>query len=166
MKLNSGLLKKQAEIYGIRVVYKLLPEGLLGEANADAMTITLDMGLLDDPRQHACVLAEEIGHILLPPRPGHVRYHSRGFYQQENCSLIKHTVAQDERKARDWATSVLLGHVTLCRIQSIGATSIKGLADCLGTEPWLITHRISYLRRKEHAGGRKAKWRDLIKRQK
>ena len=28
------------------------------------MTVILDPGLLDNPGQHVCVLAEEIGHIL------------------------------------------------------------------------------------------------------
>lgn len=144
--IDLDLLKKQAEIFVIRIIYKPLPDGLHGESNADTMTVTLDAKLLDNPRQHLCVLAEEIGHI--PPRPGHTRYQSKGFYSREDCSMIKHTVAQDERKARDWAISLLLGNVDLSRIMEVGARSINELADYFGVEPWFMSHRIGYLQRK------------------
>ena len=115
------------------------------------------MSLLDNPRQAKCVLAEEIGHILFPPRPGHIRYHSKNFYEKENCSMIKCTVVQDERLARDWATNILLGNVDSCHIVAVGARSVGELADHFDVEPWLIEHRIGYLRRKARENGQKVK---------
>lgn len=164
MRSSLELLKSQAKIYGISILYEKLEDGLLGKADAETKTITLDPSVLDNPRQHICVMAEEIGHILFPPRPGHVRYHSKGFYQTENCSTTKNTVAQDERKARDWATGVLLGHVDIARIKEVGARSIGELADHFEVEPWFIDHRIGYLRRKARDNGQKIKWRELIRR--
>ena len=47
-----------------------------GYADASKRLIVMDKSLLEKPRHHKCVLAEEIGHILFPPRPGHVAYHT------------------------------------------------------------------------------------------
>lgn len=150
--------------YGIRVFYVNLPDDLLGRANARTKTIILNTSLKENPREEKCVLLEEIGHIIYPPRPGHIRYHSKGFYKRENCSLIKHTVAQDERKARDWATNVLLGNVEFCHIKSVEASTISELADYFDVEPWFMEHWIGYLRRKASDNGRNVKWRDFISR--
>jgi hypothetical protein len=164
MRTDAEYLKEMAEIYGIRIKSISLPKGLLGKASAVTKTIYLDVSLLDNPRQAKCVLAEEIGHILFPPRPGHIRYHSKNFYEKENCSMIKCTVAQDERLARDWATNILLGNVDSCHIVAAGARSVGELADHFDVEPWLIEHRIGYLRRKARENGQKVKWRGLIRR--
>lgn len=146
--VDSELLFRWAKKMGIRIVYTTLRQDCLGRANAAKKLIKLELSLKDNPRQLKCVLAEEIGHILFPPRPGHVSYHAKDFYEKENCSMIKHTVAQDERLARDWATSVLLGHVDWSRIKSVGAKSVSELADYFDVEPWFMEHRIGYLRRK------------------
>ncbi|MEG6512469.1 hypothetical protein [Desulforamulus ruminis] len=94
------------------------------------------------------MLTEEIGHIIHSPRPGHIRYHSENFYQTENYSMIKNTVAQDERRALDWATGVLLGNVDFDRIKVVGTSSVGQLAEYFDVEPWFMEHRIGYLRRK------------------
>lgn len=162
MRITTELLIKQAEIYGIKIIQKILPEGLLGEADADTLTISLDKGM--DNCQTRDVLAEEIGHMVLPPRPGHIRYHSRSFHKNKNCSMIKHIVAQDERLARDWATRLLLGNVDLEEIKNVSANNIAELANHFEVDPWFIEHRIGYLRRKKRESGNKAKWKELIKR--
>lgn len=164
MKISLELLMSQAKAYGIRVFYKTLHDDLLGEANAETKTITLDVSLLDNPRSLKCVLAEEIGHIVHPPRPGHIRYHSRGFHRREDYSMIKTTVAQDERKARDWATSVLIPDVEFNRMVANGDYSLSELMEYYDVEQWFLEHKISYYRRKERNKGRKVKWRDLIRR--
>lgn len=165
--ISIDKLSAMAKNLGIRVIFKNLKKhrpGLLGMADAESKTITIDESLLKNQRELRCVLSEEIGHIVYPPRSGHVAYHSKGFYQAENCSVIKHTVAQDERKALDWATGVLLGHVEFDRIKAVGARSISELADYFDVEPWFIEHRIGYLRRKVRDAGQKVRWRDLIRR--
>lgn len=160
---NEGLFV-WARALDIKVVFINLRPGLLGKANAARKLIILALSLKDNPRELKCVLAEEIGHILFPPRPGHIRYHSKGFHDREDCSMVKHTVAQDERKALDWATSVLLGNVDFARIKSVGAKDVNELADYFDVEPWFMEHRIGYLRRKAEDSGQKVRWRDIIRR--
>jgi len=162
--MNIDILFVWAKALDIKVMFTKMQTGLYGRADASKKLILLDISLQDNPRSLKCILAEEIGHILIPPRPGHIRYHSKGFYKREDCSLIKYSVAQDERKARDWATSVLLGNVDLSRIKEVGSSSINELADYFDVEPWFMEHRIGYLRRKEREIGRKVKWREIIRR--
>lgn len=165
MKITIDTVKSICGIYGIKIIYDSLPGGLMGRANARTKTIILDASLRDNPKEEKCVLLEEVGHIIFPPRPGHIRYHSRGFYKREDCSTIKHTVAQDERKARDWATSVLLGNVDIARIKEAGVYSLNELANHFDVTPWFMEHRIGYLRRKGYDNGQKIKWREIIKRE-
>lgn len=149
MRISIDLLKSQATIYGISIFYKKLPRGLLGFADAETMTIKLDHSLLKNSRQHKCVLAEEIGHILCPPRPGHIRYHSIGFWRTEGTSCIKAVVAQDERKALDWATGVLLPDSEFSKIiESDGGYTVGQIAELLDVEPWIVEHKLGYYRRK------------------
>lgn len=164
MIISLDLLKNKTMDYGINIFYKKLPSGLLGVADAEAMSIELDHSLLKNTRQHKCVLAEEIGHILHPPRPGHVRYHSMGFWQTEGTSCIKAIVAQDERKALDWATGVLLPDVEFNRIMENGGYSLNEIAEMFEVERWMVDHKIGYYRRKERDRGRRVRWRELIRR--
>ncbi|OPY64130.1 MAG: hypothetical protein A4E56_00184 [Pelotomaculum sp. PtaU1.Bin065] len=121
----------------------------------------------DNPIQEKCVLAHEIGHILFPPRPGHARYHSRGFHDLEfnERSTTKATVAQDERLAQDWAITVLMSNVEFNRImEQEEKMSIPKIAEYFEVEQSFVKDRIAYYRRKEEAAGRKVlRWRDLIK---
>ncbi|HBX22620.1 MAG TPA: ImmA/IrrE family metallo-endopeptidase [Desulfotomaculum sp.] len=153
-----------AKALKIRIIYKKLNPGLLGRADATKMVVTLDPSLRDKPRELKCVLAEEIGHILYPPRPGHIRYHSMGFWETDNCGQTKITVAQDERKALDWATSVLMPDVEFNRIMEEGNHYLWEIADEFGVEQWFLEHKIGYYRLKAREMGRKVKWRDLIRR--
>jgi len=157
-----------ARLFGITVVFKNLQKkhpGLLGVADAENMRVTLDSSLKNTPLQLRCILAEEIGHILFPPRPGHIRYHSRGFWDIDHYerSNIKHIVAQDERKAIDWATNILLPNVELSHIMSIGARNIYELADYYDVEPWFMAFKINYLKRKARTHGEKVRWKDILK---
>lgn len=165
-KVTTELLIAQADIYGIEVETETLPDGLLGKANAEIKTITMNTSIEHISRLYKCVLAEEIGHILYPPRPGHVRYHSTGFVnlhfnQRGNTKII---VAQDERKALDWATSILIPDVEFDRIMEAGNYTIWEITERFDVERWLVDHKIGRYRRKEMDQGRKVKWRDIIKR--
>ena len=164
MNISLDTLKSLAVIYGISIVYEKLPKGLLGKANAETKTITLDVLLKDNPRQHKCVLAEEIGHIIIPPRPGHIRYHSLDSWRCENFGLTKTIVAQDERKALDWATGVLIPNVEFDRIMAKGSYTLWEIEEVFEVERWLVEHKIGYYRRKQRDMGRRVKWRDLIRR--
>jgi len=167
MKIKSeDLLFHWVRAMGVKVIFSRLQPRLLGIADAGSMTITLAQSIKDRPRQLRCILAEEVGHILFPPRPGHVRYHSTRFVELESTeqSNIKATVAQDERKALQWATSVLMPDVEFSRAQENGADTIGKLADWFDVEPWFVMVKISYLRRKDRENGQRIKWRDIIKR--
>lgn len=140
--------------------------GLLGKADASKRLITLDHSLTNYRREHKCVLAEEIGHILHPPRPGHVAYHARGYYDTdhiERCN-IRATVAQDERKALDWATGVLMPDVEFWRIVEKGENTLYQLADWFDVTDWFVRIKIGYVRRKARDHGKKFKWNDIIRR--
>jgi hypothetical protein len=163
---NAETIKDICHIYGIKIFYAILPDDLLGRANSRTKTIILNNSLKDNPREEKCVLLEEIGHIIYPARPGHTRYHSKDFLTRESCSLIRHTVAQDERLARDWATNVLLKNIDFDRIKEVGARSINELANYFDVEPWFMEQRIKYLRRKAHDNGQKVMWRDFMSREK
>jgi Zn-dependent peptidase ImmA (M78 family) len=165
-KITLEILKNTAEILGIKIVYAKLPPGLLGKANAETKIISLNVSLRDNPVQEKCVLAHEIGHVLYPPRPGHIRYYSRNFldlnfYERSN---IKAIVDQDERKALDWATRVLMPDGEFNRIAEEGNYSLKEIADFFDVEPWLVEHKVGYYRRKQRDAGKKIRWRDIIRR--
>jgi hypothetical protein len=155
-----------ARKFKITVVYENLCKGHLGKADADKRIVTLDFSLLDKPRELKCVLAEEIGHILFPARPGHVRYHSEEFIyldHDEQCN-IKAIVAQDERKALQWATSVLIPDVEFWRVKESGVDTIYGFAEWFDVEEWFVRLKIGYLRMKAREDGQRLKWRDIIRR--
>lgn len=166
MIINIDAIEEICRIYRIKVFYANLHEDLLGRANARTKTIILNASLKDNPREEKCVLLEEIGHIIYPARRGHTRYHSKDFLKREDCSLISHNVAQDERLARDWATNILLNDVDFNRIKEVGACTVDELAAYFDVEPWFMEHRIKYLRRKAKINGQKVRWRDFLTRDK
>lgn len=166
MEINADIIKEICHIYDIKIYYVNLPDELLGRANARTKSIILNMSLKDNPREEKCVLLEEIGHIIYPARRGHSRYHSKDFLKREDCSLISHTVAQDERLARDWATNILLNNVEFNRIKEVGASTVNELADFFDVEPWFMEHRIKYLHRKAKDNGQRVRWRDFLIRDK
>jgi len=148
----------------IRVIFKKLPLGLLGKAEASKKVVMLDQSLKDKPRELKCVMAEEIGHILYPPRPGHIRYHSTGFWENDNCGQTKILVAQDERMALDWATSVLMPDVEFSRIMDNGNYTLCEIEEEFEVTQWFVAHKIGYYRRQQWELGRRVKWRNLIRR--
>lgn len=155
-----------AQGLGIKISVKDLQSkkpGLLGKANAKTKEIELDISLLDDTRKHKCVLAEEIGHILYPPRQGHTAYHSRNFFNYDNRGNIEAIVAQDERKALDWATNVLISDVEFYRVIKNNVTLFQ-LTEYFDVDEWFMRHKIAYVRRKARNEGTKLKWRDIIRR--
>lgn len=165
--ITTDRLFMWASIFGIKVVFKNLKglhPGPLGLADAEKKIIELDQSLKDSPRQLKTILAEEIGHMFYPPRPGHIRYHSRGFWQREDCESIRQTVAQDERKALDWATGVLMPDVDFRRIMEAGNMTLAEIAECYEVDPLFAKHKVNYYRRKERISGRNIKWRNVIRR--
>lgn len=141
--------------------------GLLGMADASRGLITLDFSLRDHPREHKCVLAEEIGHILHPPRPGHVAYHCRGYYDYDSIeqSMLRITVAQDERDALDWATGVLMPDVEFWRVIKEGTVTLHQLIDHFEVTGWFARIKIGYIRRKARDQGQRVRWRDVVRRE-
>lgn len=147
-KVSTDLLLYWAEKMGIKIIFTKLRKGCLGRADAARKIIKLDVSLRDNHPRLRSVLTEEIGHIIFPPMPGHIRYHSRSFYKSENCGLIQKNVAQDERLARDWATGVLMPDVEFNRILEDGSYSISDIAEIFEVEKWFVEHKVRYYRRK------------------
>lgn len=157
-----------AYLYGIKILVKDLQSdkpGLLGKANARKKTIHLDSSIVHRRRLHRSVIAEEIGHILYPPRSGHTAYHSITYYDLENRGNIEAIVAQDERMALDWATGVLVTNVEFWGAIKDNVNLLWELAEYFDVEEWFMRHKIAYIRRKARKCGHKLKWRDIIMRQ-
>lgn len=164
--INLDHLEWWADFLGVKVCYTHLPKGMLGRAHADIKVIKLDKSLKVNNRLLKCVMAEEIGHILYPPRPGHVRYHSKAYWQTEYVerSNLKVIVAQDERAALDWATGVLMPDVEFWRAVSESVNTIPQLIEYFDVEDWIVRHKVGHIRRQARSEGRRLKWRDIIKR--
>ena len=148
-----------------RNLRKMHPD-LLGMADASNRTIALDQTLNQSPRQLRCVFAEEIGHIMFPPRPGHIRYHSKQYIEANHIdrSIIQHTVAQDERKALQWATGFLMPNVEFWQAVEEGANTVISLNDWFDVETWFTHLKIGFIRRQVRDDGWRLRWRDVIRR--
>lgn len=168
--ISTDLLFYWAREYGIRVVFKPLQvhhPGRLGIADTAKKIIKLDISLESMPQLLKCVFAHEIGHFIYPPRPGHIRYHSRSYIDIDHRerSNIKAIVHQDERLALRWATSILLPDVEFSRIMTSGNYTVNEIADYFDVDPLFVRIKIGYYRAKERERGRKTRWRDLIRRE-
>ena len=153
----------------IRVIFANLRKqnpDYLGKADAATRTITLDISLRDNYRQLKCVLSEEIGHILYPPCCGHIRYHSRAYWQTDHLtrSKMQYNVAKDERMALDWATGILITDEQILSAKDRGINTLPLIAEYFDVEPWIVSLKIGYIRRKGWENGIKYKWTDFIDR--
>ncbi|MCL5781509.1 MAG: hypothetical protein M1119_11600 [Firmicutes bacterium] len=137
---------------------------LLGRANAETRIIELDESLINRPKLLKCILAEEIGHILFPPRVGHIIYHSKEYwkYNSSDRNNIKALVAQDERLALDWATSILVPDVEFWRIIGEGVNTVWELADFFDVEDWFMCIKINYINRKTGFTKNKLNFKNII----
>jgi Zn-dependent peptidase ImmA (M78 family) len=153
---------------GIKLDYSSLRQfggGILGMFTVHpkvGLFILLDESLLSSPREHRCVLAEEIGHALCPPRQGHIRFHRRRYNAADNDAII---VAQDERKALLWATSFLVPDVDFWRTATkCGLNTVPELAEHFCVTEWFVRAKIGFVRRQARGQGVKLRWSDIIKR--
>ncbi len=113
--------------------------------------MTLDNSLKFCTREQKCVLAEEIGHVLYPLRPGHIAYQARGYYDIDNIerSMIKAFVAQYKRRALDWASNALIqDDVEFWRALKEGESTLYDLHEYFSVTEWFLRLKIGYIRRK------------------
>ena len=168
MIITLEKLYEIAHLYKINIDYRDLHNqqhhGLDGYADAEKRLIVLDMSLLDNLRHHKCVLAEEVGHILFPPRPGHLAYHMSSYYELDHYdrSHIKAVVAQDERKAIQWATNFLIPDIELGRSIEDGKKTVYEFAEIFEVEKWFMLFRLNFYKRQNRKNGRKTKWNDIV----
>jgi hypothetical protein len=163
---NLFILTTKLDIeVGFENLRKIHPD-LLGMADASRRKIVLDKSLDKSPRQLKCVLSEEIGHILHPPRPGHIRYHSKQYIDTDHIdrSMIKHIVAQDERKALQWATSFIIPNVEFWRAIDEGINTIYSLVDWFDVEKWFMLLKIGFIKRQAREYGHRLKYKDFLRR--
>ncbi|RJX18548.1 MAG: hypothetical protein C4570_06625 [Ammonifex sp.] len=136
------------------------------EAYTRFPAIHLDKSLECRPRQHRCVLAEEIGHVCYPPRPGHVAYHVAGSWNSldyEARDGLAVIVAQDERKALKWATGLLIPNSAFWRFAGKGPQSMEDWLEEFDVERWFLEAKIGLIRVSQPPRQR-LQWRNLIKR--
>lgn len=128
--------------------------------------IVIDKSLLRQPRHHRCVLAEEVGHLLYPPRPGHVSYHIAQSWDnldspsRENLSVL---VAQDERKALQWATRMLIPDPVFWEYVDTGPHEIWEWLEEFEVEKWFFEVKVGLVRAQQPIRLR-LRWREILKR--
>jgi hypothetical protein len=156
-----------ASLLGARVTYSNLHAVHTRlEAYTRFPVIHLDRSLECRPRQHRCVLAEEVGHICYPPRPGHVAYHVADSWDKldhaarDNLAVI---VAQDERKALQWATGLLIPDSAFWRFAEKGPHRLEDWLEEFDVERWFLEAKIGLLRVSQPPKKR-LKWREIIQR--
>jgi len=135
------------QIFNIKIIFKKLDKEIFGLASGEKGLIILDDSLRFNQKKQKCVLAEEIGHLLIPPRPGHMVYYTTGYrnYDYHKRSTIRTTVAQDEFKALKWAANILISDVELNKLIKSNYGNICELADYFGVEVWFMQLKLKLM---------------------
>jgi hypothetical protein len=141
-----------------RNLSKIHPEFI---AYAEPPYVYLDPKLDKLPRQKKCILLEEIGHCLYPPRAQHVAYHGAKFRSltQSSRDNLAVLVAKDEHLALQWGTSILIPDEAFWDFARIGPHELWEWIEHFDVEDWFMRTKIGFMRRKHPF-----KWRDIIKR--
>jgi hypothetical protein len=128
--------------------------------------ITLDVSLRDKPRQHKCVLAEEIGHALYPPGANHISYHIAGGWAELNFlsrGNIEYSVGQDERHALKWATGLLIPDQAFWEYADDGRCFVWEWCEYFDVEQWFFEMKVGFIRAGQDPR-RRMKWREIVRR--
>ncbi|WP_288959447.1 hypothetical protein [uncultured Aminobacterium sp.] len=121
----------------------------------------MDKSLLSRERQHKCVLAEEVGHILYPSPFDSIQYHiaeywDYDFYQR---GYISYRHVKSERAALLWATSFLISDKEFWDFANQGPHEWWEWLEHFDVEDWFMRRKIGFLRTKQ-----RFRWRDAIAR--
>lgn len=110
---------------------------------AQGRTIILDRSLLSNYREHKCILAEEIGHVLLPPLQSHAPYYKKTFATLDfkRRSLLTYQVSKDEFRARAWAANFLIPEAAFSDHIARGPHTITDWCDYFEVSDWLMLFR-------------------------
>ena len=129
-------------------------------------SITLDTSLRDKLRQHKCVFAEEIGHVLYPPAPNHTSYHVADAWKEldflSRCS-IEQCVGKDERQALKWATNLLIPDKAFWKYADQGLHYLWDWCEYFDVEQWFFEMKVGFIRASQKPANR-IKWRELVRR--
>lgn len=135
--------------------------GLYFFINDHGPAILLDKSL-DRPenrRLHKCVLAEELGHHFTIPRTNIFKLYG-------SCSieyLDRIQQAQDERKALEWASDILMPNVEFSRAVSEGCRSVYDLAEWFDVTEWFVYRKLGIIKVKYREMGIKLRSRDYFR---
>ncbi|AFM43006.1 putative Zn peptidase [Desulfosporosinus acidiphilus SJ4] len=144
----------------IKVLYKdfsHLPEnihGLYFYEQRIGPLIVLDKNLHHSHRLHRCVLAEEIGHFYTAARTNILTVHTSA-----NLQTIEN---QDERKAAQYATDLLIPDSELIKALESGCRSCFELAEYFDVTEWFMYRKLGFLKMCFRRTGLKVKGRDLF----
>lgn len=145
----------------IKVIYKEMshiPEKLHGLYMYDkrfGSIIVLGNHLLCYYRLHKCVLGEEIGHFYTSPRTNILTAYA--------SASLKVIMTQDERKALEYATDLLIPSDEFDRAVSEGCQSIYDLAEWFDVTEWFVYRKLEILKTKHREMGIKMKSGDYFK---
>lgn len=128
--------------------------------------VMLDKSLTSNNRHHKCILAEEIGHLLFPPRAGHVSYHIGQSWDSLKCQdryNVSVLVAQDERKALAWATDLLIPDDTFWEFAEKGPHLLYEWLEEFDVAMWFFEIKVGIILVRQPIRGR-LKWIQTINR--
>jgi hypothetical protein len=127
----------------------------------DTKQIIVDITLPHRPRQHKCILAEEVGHVLYPPMDGSALHHVAEYWDYDcyQRSNISYRHVKSERAALLWATSFLISDTEFWEFASQGPHEWWEWLERFDVEDWFLKRKVGFMRTKKSF-----KWREVVKR--
>ncbi len=126
--------------------------------------------LLDKPenrRLHRCVLSEELGHHFTAPRNDLPRVFgscSLGVTRVlPDDALSKVQIAQDERKALEWATNFLMPNNEFNKAVAAGCRTVYDLAEWFDVTEWFVYRKLGIIKARYREIAIKFRARDYFK---
>lgn len=140
--MSDGLLK-MCESNGVWVSYQPLPKerGQLGMFFRDMSGrpfILLDPSLLDNPRLHRCILAEEVGHFKTTG--------SGTLFVMHFSYNVALAMSKADAAALRWASEYLMPTLDFARAVKDGRRDVHELAEHFYVTEWMVHRKIQFLR--------------------
>jgi len=134
------------------------------EAYTSYPVIVLDKSLQSRTQEHRVVLAHELGHIVYPPRAGHISYYTARAWDMMDCPTrdsLAVSVGKDERFAMKFATGVLIPDQFFWRFAAAGPHEMWTWLEAFDIPKWFLEFKVGFVRAGQPARER-LKWREII----
>jgi hypothetical protein len=155
-------LRDYIEMAGYEIIYRDLHGRhplLEGFVSLKFKKVFIDISVRNT-RQEKCVLAEELGHVLLPPAVDGALYHFAEykdvFQTQWERDSLEISVAKDERRALRYGTSILIPDQAFWDYAKSKHMWYEWY-EYFEVEDWFMRAKFEFMQTKQHF-----KWRDLV----